>query len=206
MVISSLYRGPASAPCVFSNRARTHAWQAASPLCASYGLRAWIFCVLLCSVLRYWPLVLAFLRLNLLQLRVLLYQLLQAEARELYRNLRLFTVSFTLIDGSFAILWVTYFLPWPETFFTFGFFHWHFGETELFPSGSKELRHIFDRVVGLSAIRGSWSALLSTPRPAYALVFIFIGIMRGRRRPPVGGASLRYERTPALPRRAYVLQ
>src|SRR5256885_12913865 len=75
------------------------------------------------------------LRLNLFQLRVLLYQLLQAEARELYRNLGIFTVSFTLVDGPFAILWVTYLLPRSETFFTFGFFHWHFGETELFPSG-----------------------------------------------------------------------
>src|SRR5437868_4205544 len=134
MTISSLYREPISSLCAFSSRVRIRVWQAASPLCASYGLCAWIFCVLLCSVLRYWPLVLAFLRLNLLQLRVLFYQLLQAEARELYRNLGVFTVSFTLIDGSFAILWVTYFLSRPETFSPFGFFHRHFGKTELLPS------------------------------------------------------------------------
>src|SRR6267378_4325724 len=144
MTISSLYREPISSLCASSSRVRIRVWQAASPLCASYGLRAWIFCVLLCSVLRYWPLVLAFLRLNLLQLRVLFYQLLQAEARELYRNLGVFTVSFTLIDGSFAILWVTHFLPRPETFFAPGLFHWHFGQTKLFPPGSKKLRNIFD--------------------------------------------------------------
>src|SRR5438093_8030954 len=134
MTISLRYRGPASSPCAFWSRARTRVWQAAFPLCVSCGLRAWISCVLLCSGLQYWPLVLAFLRLNLLQLSVLFYQLLQAEARELYRNLGIFTVSFTLIDGPFAILWVTYFLSRPETFSPFGFFHRHFGKTELLPS------------------------------------------------------------------------
>src|SRR5258706_15966590 len=37
------------------------------------------------------------------QLGVLLHQLLQTEARELYRNLGIFPISFALIDRSFAI-------------------------------------------------------------------------------------------------------
>jgi hypothetical protein len=41
--------------------------------------------------------------LGLLQLRVLFHQLLQAEARELYRNLGLFAVAFALIDRALSI-------------------------------------------------------------------------------------------------------
>ena len=44
---------------------------------------------------RDWPRAAA---LCLLQLGVLFYQLLQTEARELYRNLGIFTLSFALVD------------------------------------------------------------------------------------------------------------
>src|SRR5487761_477338 len=45
-----------------------------------------------------------------LKLRIFFHQLLQTEARKLYSNLGLFTVSFALVNGSLAIFGVLHFL------------------------------------------------------------------------------------------------
>src|ERR1700679_748600 len=53
--------------------------------------------------------------LRALQLRILLHQLLQAEARKLYSNLGFFAFSFSLVDRSFAIFGMANLLAGPES-------------------------------------------------------------------------------------------
>src|ERR1700757_5494208 len=66
-----------------------------------------------------------------LQLRVFLDQLLQTEARELYRNLCVFPISFALIDGSPAVFGVLHFLAGAESAFAFQLFDGKLGKGEL---------------------------------------------------------------------------
>ena len=82
------------------------------------------------------------------QLRVLLYQLLQSEARELYRNLGIFTFSFALIDRAFAIFGMADFLPGAESFLALWLFYGHFGKAELLSPRGEELGNVVDGVVG----------------------------------------------------------
>src|SRR4029077_20191404 len=83
-----------------------------------------------------------------LQLGVLLDQLLQAEARELYRNLGFFAVSFALVDGSFAIFRMADFLAGAESALACRFFDFDFGDGELLTSAGEELGDVLDGVVG----------------------------------------------------------
>src|SRR5437667_1678756 len=82
--------------------------------------------------------------LRFLQLRILFHQLLQAEARELYRNLGLFAFSFALIDCSFAIFWMPHFLPGTKSSPTFRLLNRQLGNGELPPARGKELRNVID--------------------------------------------------------------
>ena len=71
------------------------------------------------------------------QLGVLLYQLLQAEARKLYRNLGFFAFSFALIDGAFAIFWMANLLAGAKSALAGGLFHRRFREGNFLPRLAK---------------------------------------------------------------------
>src|SRR5437899_6430787 len=82
--------------------------------------------------------------LRFLQLRILLHQLLQSEARELYRNLGLLAFSFALIDRSFAIFWMPHFLPGTKSSPAFWLLNRQLGNGELLPARGKELGNVID--------------------------------------------------------------
>ena len=79
-----------------------------------------------------------------LQLGILLYQLLQAEARKLYRNLGFFAFPFSLIDSSFAIFGMANLLAGAESALAGGLFERGFRDGELFAAAGKELRDVLD--------------------------------------------------------------
>ena len=75
--------------------------------------------------------------LSSLQLGVLLHQLLQAEARKLYRNLGFFAFSFALIDGAFAIFRMADLLAGAESALAGGLFDGSFGTVNFLPRLAK---------------------------------------------------------------------
>src|SRR5277367_4485681 len=110
------------------------------------------------------------------QLGILLHQLLQTEARELYRNLGLFTVSFSLVDRPFAIFGMPHLLSGPESFLAFGLFDQRFQDVEFLSPRGKKLGNVVDGIVAASGIR--WSPLRIASRPVgAALIFVLVGVM-----------------------------
>jgi len=99
----------------------------------------------------------------------------------LYRNPRIFPVSFALIDDPFAILWVTDLLSRAESLFAGGFRDWNFGRAEFLTARGEELSDVLDRIVRIEG-RGAFAAV--TGRHALAaiggaaLVLVFVGVMR----------------------------
>src|SRR5580704_12712477 len=88
------------------------------------------------------------LRSSALQLGILLHQLLQAEARKLYRNLGFFAFTFALVDGSFAVFGMADLLSGAESALAGGLFDLRFGDAELLAAAGEELGDILDGVVG----------------------------------------------------------
>ena len=91
-----------------------------------------------------------------LQLGILLHQLLQAEARKLYRNLGFFAFSFALVDRSFAIFRMANLLAGTESALAGGLFDRRLGDGELLAAAGEKLGDILDRVVGTGRGRGLW--------------------------------------------------
>src|ERR1039458_10073727 len=129
--------------------------------------------------------------LRLLQLRVPLHQLLQTEARKLYRNLGVFPISFALIDGPFPIFRVLDLLSGMESPPAFGLLGRHFRNLELLAPRSKELGNVVDGVVALKRTRRLrldprrgpqrarfWHVGVEGLVPGGALVFVFVGVVR----------------------------
>src|SRR5262252_8004604 len=110
-----------------------------------------------------------------LQLGVLFHQLLQTETRELYRNLRLFPISFPLIDSTLAVFGVADFLAGEESFLAFRLFDREFGQIELLAPRGEELGDVVDGVVSLGR---SLRLLPSRLGPMGALVFVLVVVMR----------------------------
>src|ERR1700733_3500557 len=118
------------------------------------------------------------LRSGAFQLGILLHQLLQAEARKLYRNLGFFAFSFSLVDGSFAIFGMADLLAGTESAFAGGFCWRCFGDGELLAAAGKEFGDVLDGVVGLGRGGGFLPAGLRCARPpGCTLVFVFIRIV-----------------------------
>src|SRR5882757_10067215 len=109
-----------------------------------------------------------------LQLRVLLYQFLQTEARELYRNLRIFPISFALIDRSLAVFRMLDLLSRTESAPARGLLDRELWPLELLATGCEELGDIVDRVVVLDW--GSGLCLDPLRIPTRTLIFILVGI------------------------------
>src|SRR5258706_11439374 len=86
-------------------------------------------------------------RLRPLQLRVLLHQFLQTEARELYRNLRIFPISFALIDRALAVFRVFDLLSRTEAALACGLLHRQLWPLELFATRCEELGDIVASIV-----------------------------------------------------------
>src|SRR5580658_7910677 len=68
------------------------------------------------------------------QLGIPLHQLLQTEARELYRNLGVFPIAFALIDRPFPIFRMLHLLPRTESPSAFRLLRRHFRNIELLPA------------------------------------------------------------------------
>src|SRR5579862_5167612 len=111
-----------------------------------------------------------------LQLPILLHQLLQPEPWELYRNLGVFPISFSLVDGSLTIFWMPDFLARPEAALAFGLFDNGLRQVELLPPRGKEFRNIVDGVVALAGI-GRLGAFGPLADPCRALIFVFVGVV-----------------------------
>src|SRR5208282_2545459 len=94
------------------------------------------------------------LRSSALQLRILLYQLLQAEARELYRNLGFFAFSFSLVDRALAIFRMAHLLPGAESALASRLFDRRLGNAEFLSPRGKELGDVLDGVIGHSRSGG----------------------------------------------------
>src|SRR5579872_3865670 len=110
------------------------------------------------------------------QLSVLLHQLLQTEARKLYRNLGLFTVSFAMIDGAFAIFGMLHLLPGPKSLFAFGFIERQLRYGKFLPARCEKLRDVVNRIV--TASRVSRSPRLAGSAPVRtALIFILVSVV-----------------------------
>src|SRR3984957_7695232 len=114
------------------------------------------------------------------QLRILFHQLLQAEARELYRNLGFFAFPFALVDRAFPILRMAHSPPWPEAALARRLLNRRcFGQRKFLSPAGKELRNVFDRVVrARRSCRLRWPrgvpAIVATPHRALILIFIRI--------------------------------
>ena len=86
------------------------------------------------------------------QLGILLHQLLQPEPRELYRNLGVFPISFSLVDSALAVFRVADFLPRAEALLAFGFLDDCLRHIEFLAARGEELGDIVDRVVALAGV------------------------------------------------------
>ena len=124
------------------------------------------------------------LRSSALQLGILLHQFLQAEARELYRNLGFFAFSFSMVDRSFAVLRMAYLLAGEESALAGGGFDRRLGDGDLLPARREELGDVFDGVIGLDGggrLLAAWvgraAAAACAAFPDCALVFVFVGIV-----------------------------
>src|SRR6201994_1362612 len=111
------------------------------------------------------------------ELGILLHQLLQPEPRELYRNLGIFPISFSLEDGAFPVFRMTHLLPRTKAFLSFGLLDHGLGQTKLLSPRGKELGNVVDGVVAFAGV-GGLGAFRALPLPAGALVFVFVGVMR----------------------------
>src|SRR5882757_2554295 len=109
------------------------------------------------------------------QLRVLLHQLLQTEARELYRNLCIFPISFALIDRPFAVFRMLDLLSGTKSALARGLFHRQLRDMELLAAGGKKLGNVVDGVV--VSYRRRRFCLDPSRIPTGALVFIFVRIV-----------------------------
>src|SRR5271166_3657440 len=125
------------------------------------------------------PVRLSLVRLCPFQLGILLDQLLQTEARELYRNLGLFTFSFSMINRAFAIFGMAHLLPWLETLLAPGLLHQRFRDAEFLSPRGEKLGNVVDRIVTASGIGGGRSPRLVAGGPVgAALILVLVGIMR----------------------------
>src|ERR1700691_4831488 len=116
--------------------------------------------------------------LGALQLRVLLHQLLQAEARKLYSNLGFFAFSFPLVDRSFSILRMANFLAGTESALTGGLFWKRFRDREFLAAAGEELGDVLDGIVRLRWNRGLLAGCPDAGTlPGRALIFVFVGIV-----------------------------
>src|SRR5260370_9985472 len=118
-----------------------------------------------------------------LQLGILLHQLLQAEARKLYRNLGFFALSFALVDGSFSVFGMADFLAGTKAALARGLFYRGFRDRALFATRSEELGDVLDRVVGIcrrcgfvARSIGRDTAGIIAASPTHALILVFVGI------------------------------
>src|SRR6267143_2816259 len=121
-----------------------------------------------------------------LQLGILLHQLLQPEARKLYRNLGFFALSFALVDGSISVFGMADFLAGTKAALASGLFHRRFRDSELFATRGEELGDVLDRVVGfcrrwgfLARSIGRDIAGIIAASPTRALILVFVGIVCG---------------------------
>src|SRR5205085_10747927 len=134
-----------------------------------------------------------------LELSILLDQLLQPEPWELYRNLRVFTVSFPLVHSALAIFGVPHLLSWAKAPLPFWLLDGHLGQVEFLAARGKELGDIVDGVVAFGRIGGlrlapGWRL------PTRALIFVFVRVVRFRRVFGHCGASLRWTPGSTRPR------
>src|SRR5207302_6462462 len=104
------------------------------------------------------------------------------------RNLGVFPISFSLVDGAFAIFWMTDFLSGAEAFLALGLLDDGLGQVELLPTRRKELGNIIDGVVALARV-GGLGPLGALALPVRALVLVLVGVM-GRTLIVIGSASL----------------
>src|SRR5438067_7980117 len=88
----------------------------------------------------------------LFQLRVFFHQLLQAEARKLYRKLGLLALALAPEHRTLAILGMAHPLPGPESFLTCRLGKIDFRPSEFLSSRSKKFRDVFNGVVGRKAL------------------------------------------------------
>src|SRR5260370_34884110 len=89
-----------------------------------------------------------------LQLGILLHQLLQAEARKLYRNLGFFALSFALVHGSFSLFGMAAFLAGTKAALARGLFYRGFPDRELFATRSEQMCDVLTSVVRICRARG----------------------------------------------------
>src|SRR5262252_418341 len=98
-----------------------------------------------------------------LQLRILLHQLLQAEAWKLYRNLGFFAFSLALVHRSFAVLRMPHPLSRTKSALPRRLFHRRrFRHRKLLPPAREEFRNVLDRVIG--SPRHGWFRRARAPR------------------------------------------
>src|ERR1700681_4372968 len=112
----------------------------------------------------------------LFQLGIALDKLLQTEARELYRKLGIFPISFALIHRSFPVFRVLDLLTGAESAPACGSFRLQFRNGKLLPARGEEFCNIVDRVV--VSQRRRRLRLYPGWIPTRALVFVFVGVMR----------------------------
>src|ERR1035438_2004889 len=112
----------------------------------------------------------------LLQMRVPLYQLLQTEARELYRNLRIFPISLALIHSSLSKFRVLHLLPGTKSPPARRFLGQQLRHIELLAAGRKKFGNVVDGVVVRE--RSRRLGLDPCRIPSSALVFVLVGIVR----------------------------
>ncbi len=109
------------------------------------------------------------------QLRVLLHQLFQTEARKLYRNLGFFTFSFALVDGALAIFRVADLRSWAESLLAFGSFDGQlWGRLNFFPREAKN-----SAMLSMELYFGPvLDARTASPgAPCCGLVFVFVSVV-----------------------------
>src|SRR5579864_8504421 len=114
------------------------------------------------------------------QLGVLLHQLLQAEARELYRNLRFFAFSLALVNRTLAILGMPNPLSGAKSALTRGLFDRRFRDGKLLAAAGEELRDVLNRVVQAArgrGLRGPSVAAALRRTPSCTLIFVFVRIV-----------------------------
>ena len=113
------------------------------------------------------------------QLGILLHQLLQPEPRELYRNLGVFPISFSLVDSALAVFRMADFLSRTKALLAFGFLDDSFRHVEFLAARGEKLGDVVDGVVALAGV-GRLGAFRALALPGRALVFVFVGVVRGR--------------------------
>src|ERR1700731_1820376 len=114
-----------------------------------------------------------------LQVRVLFHQLFQSESWKLYRNLGVFSFTFTPIHHSFAIFRMFHALSGTKRTATGWLFHWDLRPVEFLAPRGKEVGNVVNGIVlgtSISAVARLGAGLLAHIRRC-ALIFIFIAVM-----------------------------